>query len=196
MPFRLDPAVRRLGENQTIMIPDVMDPGQCEKLIELGTKLPPIQGVIADGAVSPVHRVSTISWVPRESVFLSLYDAIATAIFNINQAYFAYDLTVLEPMQFTTYVEEVQGFYDWHMDTGLNPAADTARKLSLTLQLSDPAAYEGGDLEIWADRGPVTAMKGQGLAVVFPAPTLHRVRPVMRGRRHSLVAWALGPRFR
>ena len=133
MTFRLDPAQRRLGENQVIMAPNVISPEQCQRLIELGRVLPAIEGHIADSDATRQHRVSTIRWVPKESVFVSLYDAIGTAIFNFNQTFFGYELTTVESMQFTTYIAEVQGFYDWHMDTGLNPPSDIARKLSLTV---------------------------------------------------------------
>ena len=196
MPFRLNPSTRRVGENQVIMAPEVIVPDQCRELVRLAEALPAADGRVEEGGVAPAYRTSTIRWIPRESVFVSLYEAIATAIFNLNQAYFGYDLTVVENMQFTTYVGEAKGFYEWHMDTGLNPPTDIARKLSLTVQLSDPAGYEGGDLELWADRGPLIARKEQGLGILFPSPTLHRVQPVVRGTRHSLVAWARGPRFR
>lgn len=178
------------------MAPSVLSPDQCLKLVELGSVLPPIEGRIGRVSVDPSIRVSTIRWIPREGLFASLYEAIRATLFNMNQVFFGYELTSIEDMQFTTYGDTTRGFYDWHVDSRLNPPGATARKLSLTVQLSDPADYDGGDLELWCDIDPVFARKEQGLGAIFPAPSLHRVRPVTRGQRHSLVAWATGPRFR
>lgn len=196
MSFRLNPSQRRLGESPVIMAPNVLSPEQCLKVIELGSTLPAVDGGIGEAEIDHSLRSSTIRWIPQESVFVSLYEAIAGAIFALNQTFFDFELTTIEDMQFTTYVDTAKGFYDWHPDSRINPPSDMARKLSLTVQLSDPADYDGGDLELWCDRDPVLARRERGLGAMFPAPTLHRVRPVTRGRRHSLVAWASGPRFR
>jgi PKHD-type hydroxylase len=84
----------------------------------------------------------------------------------------------------------VGGFYNWHLDAG--PAAPT-RKLSVSVALSDPAAYAGGGLSF---PGREVAGVARGSAVVFPSFLLHAVQPVTSGRRHALLAWAGGPRFR
>jgi PKHD-type hydroxylase len=178
------------------MAPNVLPPEQCRRVVELASTLPAVGGRIGRSDVDPTLRASTIRWIPQDARFSSLYEAIAGAVFTLNQAVFGYALSSIEDMQFTTYVDAVQGFYDWHPDGSLNPSGDSARKLSMTLQLSEPSEHEGGELELWCDRDPISARKEQGLGIVFPAPVLHRVRPVTRGRRHSLVAWAPGPRFR
>lgn len=196
MVFRLDPAQRRLGENPIITVPSVLAPDQCRKIVELGSRLPTNDGSVGKAEIDHTLRASTIRWIPRDATFINLYETIAGAIFIVNQTFFGFDLATIEDLQLTTYVDAAKGFYDWHCDSWINPPSDTARKLSLTVQLSDPADYDGGELELWCDRDPTLAPKGQGLGAIFPAPTLHRVRPVIRGCRHSLVAWASGPRFR
>ncbi len=90
-----------------------------------------------------------------------------------------------EPLQLAEYSDG--GEYGWHMDTG--PGSADLRKLSASVQLSAPEDYDGGDLEIW---GSPAIDRAQGTAVVFPSYQLHRVRPVTRGVRRSLVAWATG----
>ncbi len=82
--------------------------------------------------------------------------------------------------------------YGWHMDVG--PDGDTAtRKISVTVQLSDPDTYEGGNLELMP--GDVAIMRRvQGGAVLFPSFLLHRVTPMEKGTRYSLVAWFVGTR--
>jgi PKHD-type hydroxylase len=97
------------------------------------------------------------------------------------------------------------GHFDWHLDNAAGFAPVNSRKLSFTLQLSPPEAYEGGDLEIapWADSLGVhpdaarrAVARQQGQLIVFPSFLCHRVLPVTRGTRHALVGWLHGPPFR
>ena len=86
-----------------------------------------------------------------------------------------------------------QGFYDWHTDfAGYRPL----RKLSVSIQLSRSDDYEGGDLELQHLPRPTKLDRSRGSFIVFPSFTLHRVAPVTRGTRWSLVAWILGKRWR
>ena len=84
--------------------------------------------------------------------------------------------------------------YGWHQDYGGKIAP--SRKLSLVLQLSDPAQYEGGNLQVMTGGEPANVRKQRGLIAAFPAYTLHQVTPVTQGTRQSLVAWISGPPFR
>ena len=73
------------------------------------------------------------------------------------------------------------------------------RKISMTVNLTDPKNYDGGNLKF--DLGPHTKenrfkicddIRPQGSAIVFPSFTYHCVTPVTRGTRYSLVLWCLG----
>jgi PKHD-type hydroxylase len=70
------------------------------------------------------------------------------------------------------------------------------RKLSLSIQLSDPAAYEGCELELSFGDGIKTAPRKRGTVVAFASYVLHRVTPITAGTRKSLVVWVSGPEFR
>lgn len=96
-----------------------------------------------------------------------------------------FELSGVEPLQLAEYGEGDE--YGWHLDIG--PGAASLRKLSATVQLSDPDDYEGGALEIW---GTDAIDRAIGSAVVFPSYLVHRVLPVTRGVRRSLVAWMTG----
>ena len=96
-----------------------------------------------------------------------------------------FDISSVEPPQLAEYATGDK--YDWHLDYGPGHAA--FRKLSVSVQLSDPKDYEGGELEMWPS---TVAPRGQGALIVFPSFLPHRVRPVTRGVRYSLVAWAVG----
>ena len=84
--------------------------------------------------------------------------------------------------------------YGWHQDYGGDRQA--SRKFSLVLQLTDPADYEGGNLQIMVGREPQTVRKQRGLIAAFPSYTVHQVTPVVSGSRQSLVAWVTGPAFK
>jgi PKHD-type hydroxylase len=79
------------------------------------------------------------------------------------------------------------------MDIGTG--AMSQRKLSLTLQLSPPEAYEGGGLEFFG-AGELSVSRLQGTLIAFPSFLHHRVTPITRGKRESLVMWWHGPAFR
>jgi PKHD-type hydroxylase len=86
-----------------------------------------------------------------------------------------------------------RGFYDWHTDfSGFRPL----RKISISIQLARPEDYEGGDLELLFANQPESLEKTRGTFIAFPSFVLHRVTPVTRGTRWSLVAWILGTRWR
>ena len=95
-------------------------------------------------------------------------------------------------------------FYWWHRDARRYPYYDNdfpnlIRKLSVTVSLSHPEEYEGGYLQMaarreWSDTHlcQVTEILPRGSICVFPSYTWHRVSPVTKGRRLSLVQWNLG----
>ena len=75
--------------------------------------------------------------------------------------------------------------------------SEYVRKLSFSLQLSDPDQYTGGELE-FSDNGGKTmfAPKQRGTMVVFDSRLKHRVRRVKSGLRKSIVGWVVGPRWK
>jgi len=87
----------------------------------------------------------------------------------------------------------VGDFYDWHLDIGKTDTS--SRKLSVSVQLSDPEGYEGGELLLrdYANESPV---KEIGSVIVFPSYLSHRVSKILTGERWSLVAWVHGPPYR
>ena len=71
------------------------------------------------------------------------------------------------------------------------------RKLSFSLQLSDPDQYTGGELEFLDNSGKTMfAPKQRGTMVVFDSRLKHRVRRVKSGLRKSIVGWVVGPRWK
>ena len=97
-------------------------------------------------------------------------------------------------VQFTAYDSEEKGFYGKHID--MMYKSNGTRKLSMSVQLSEPEDYEGGSLLLYTGEEPLTLPKSRGTALFFPSYSLHEVTPVTKGLRYSLVAWFLGPRFK
>jgi PKHD-type hydroxylase len=113
---------------------------------------------------------------------------------KINSIFYRFDLYgFMEDMQYTVYASGGD-HYDWHIDAGSRTTCP--RKLSLSLQLSDPSEYEGGKLEFMNGKDVKVADRDRGLVVAFPAYRLHRVTPVTKGLRKSIVVWTTGPQFR
>ncbi len=80
--------------------------------------------------------------------------------------------------------------YGTHVDTALMGHQSVIRSdLSLTLFLSDPARYDGGELTIETAHGEQQVKLAPGDAVVYASTTLHRVAPVTRGARVVALSW-------
>ena len=125
-----------------------------------------------------------------------------------NKIQFNYDLTYFQPIQFGEYKDG--GFYGWHKDDDGNAIDEPneIRKLTAVLVVSNPDTFEGGELQFYngdrpmEDMGEITAeqvtndIKSQGSVVVFDSRDWHRVTPVTKGVRHSIVCWTVGPNFK
>jgi PKHD-type hydroxylase len=147
--------------------------------------------VVGDGEVEQIRK-SKIKWIPHDSSSSWLYDKIRDMVLEANSVW-KFDLkSIIDSIQYTEYYGG-GGHYGWHMDIGPHPI--NHRKISITIQLSDPDEYEGGDLELWAGVGQVKAPRFQGCAVLFPSYILHRVTPVITGTRKSLVLWVGGGHY-
>lgn len=123
-------------------------------------------------------------------------DRIIDVVRTANRDVFDFALTDFsESAQVARYGAEREGHFTWHSDIGDGQLA-SKRKLTMVVQLSDPADYDGGTLEVMPSSHAVEAPKTRGTATLFPSYMLHRVTPVTRGERHSLTIWAHGPAFR
>jgi PKHD-type hydroxylase len=80
-----------------------------------------------------------------------------------------------------------------HVDNAIRGAAGTGQRLrtdlSATLFLTDPADYDGGELVVEDTYGSQSVKLPAGDMVLYPATSLHHVRPVTRGVRVSSFFW-------
>lgn len=174
-----------------VTLPGIFASGELDHLEKMASSAREPGGVGGpDGAV----RSSRVTWVNFEQANVWLYQRVAEAVAGVNAEHYRFDLTGIgEPIQLARYESGEKGHYDWHQDYGVT---QVSRKLSVTVQLTDPESYDGGDLQIMTSSKVAQPGRERGLAIVFPAYQVHRVSTVERGARHSLVAWVSGPAFR
>jgi PKHD-type hydroxylase len=147
-----------------------------------------------EGDETPAEEIRKSSVVPLSygGEMDWLFDRLAPFIAQANQ-YYNFDLRgFYEPFQLSEYKEG--DFFDWHLDFGTG--ASSIRKLSFSIQLSNPKAYEGGDLEFRINNNIVQAPRTPGTVIIFPSFVMHRVSKVTKGTRRSIVGWIAGPPYK
>jgi len=118
---------------------------------------------------------------------------VTDTILNLNERFFGFDIFGLnEGFQFTNY-KAPSDKYGKHVDRIFN---FTVRKLSVSIQLTDPKEYEGGELYLYEGDEGILMDKKQGTLIMFPSFVLHEVTPVTKGERNSLVTWVTGNQFK
>ena len=170
-------------------------------------------GTMKKGALKNLQkkRKSEIVWINDQWIYKEIHPFIHQANRNAN---WNFDWDFSESCQFTKY--GVGQHYGWHCDSWDKPydkpddlnSHGKIRKLSVTVSLSDPSEYEGGNLEFdfrnqidWERNKKskikeCTEIRPRGSIIVFPSFVWHRVNPVTKGTRYSLVIWNLGRPFR
>lgn len=174
----------------------IFSPEECNEIVALRRRATAEGGTLVNGVTTAAIRRSNLVWLDEADPAVAWIGARLTRVVgDLNRDRFGFNLTGFdEQIQLTEYTDAEAGFYDWHSDIG-GRGIPRSRKLTLTVQLSDPSDYDGGALELNPAGTVVEAPREQGCGTAFPSYTLHRVCPVTRGVRHSLVMWVHGPRF-
>ena len=166
----------------------------CKEIIDLSSTLKKEQGTILNKEVGEQERrrQSTISWLPFNKM-QPMYDDLIYLVQKINRNHFGFsNIQITEEAQVSEYSKGQ--FYHWHTDSSIDMNTEPpVRKLSMTLLLNDPSEFEGGNLEIAGKN--LSPMK-QGHAAIFASFLQHRVTPVTKGVRKSLVVWFNGEPFK
>ena len=177
----------------------IFSPKQCQNIIDMGHQQKPEKAQVGHdkqpgGTYDTKKRITTISWIPFKAM-PEMYKIIDKTMKQANRNHFGYEgMTLAEPAQFTEYPKG--GFYDWHMDADVNGRFEPpVRKISMSILLSDPSEFTGGDLEFMAE-GNKPPQLIQGQAIFFCSLIRHRVSKVKKGIRRSLVMWFGGPPFK
>ena len=177
----------------------------CDIIIQLGkSKQESKANLGREADVKDLSKVrnSNIAWINEKFV----YDSIHPFVHEANKkAGWNFQWDYSEACQFTKYNKEQ--FYEWHPDQATKPYHKPddkgfhgkIRKLSVTVSLSHPDEYDGGNLEFdfrnnseEENKIVCKEIRPRGSIIVFPSFVFHRVTPITRGTRYSLVMWNLG----
>jgi PKHD-type hydroxylase len=180
----------------------------CRLIVGLGNRLTAVKATLVDERAPDgqrldegVRRTDVGFWDETHWIngLLAHYAALA------NRETWGLDIALTPGVQYAIYTET--SFFDWHIDELAQPYGPLAptrwvglnRKLSVIVNLTDPQAYEGGDVQLRDRLGNPLTIDGareQGTVLVFLANVAHSVTPVTAGVRNSLVGWCLGPSLR
>jgi PKHD-type hydroxylase len=151
------------------------------------------------------NRKSNIVWLNENWIYKEIHPFIEEAN---KRAEWNFHWNYSEACQFTKYSKGQ--FYDWHQDCFNEPYNNPSnlnvhnkiRKLSVTCSLNDSTEYKGGELQFAIPDKlkhkiiPCKEILPKGSIVVFPSFVTHRVTPVTKGTRYSLVIWNVGDKFK
>ena len=176
--------------------PDAFSPEECAAIRHLAAGGELVEAGLVGKVKNDGIRRAGLAWLDERAGAGWVMDRLIALVAEANREHFDFALDdFAESAQVARYGAEAAGHFDWHSDIGHGPVA-ARRKLTLVAQLSDPAGYAGGTLELMPDARPHPAPRPIGAAVLFPSFVLHRVTPVTAGERWSLTVWAHGPAFR
>jgi PKHD-type hydroxylase len=143
----------------------------------------------------------------RDSNICFLNDQWLTSVFNYymqdanQRAGWNFDIENSEDTQFTVYNKNQ--YYNWHVDQDVDPYQQGAykgltRKISLSMSLNDGTKYEAGNFKFGYNNKETVCkeLRQKGTVAVFPSFINHRVEPVKKGARYSIVKWFLGKSFK
>ena len=191
----------------------------CDDIVKYGQQLQDQMAVTGGYGDRPLDknqvkdlkkkRNSNIVWMNDRWIYKEIQPYVNQANRN---AGWNFEWNFSESCQFTKYTKGQ--FYNWHCDSWdkpyirentNDPTHGKIRKLSVTVTLSNPKKYKGGELEFdFRNLDPDKPTKPvkckeilpKGSLVVFPSFVWHRVCPVKKGERNSLVIWNLGWPFK
>jgi PKHD-type hydroxylase len=192
MPYIIPQPVREQTAPY-VFFENIFTAEECQTLIDLHKELTPNVaqtggGANGEGMVSDVRKTE-VFWIAWEEKFTWFFDRLANCIGNANNKWWGFHLAGMnEHLQLTHYKSEENGHYDWHEDTG-HFGTFQLRKISLVILLNDE--FEGGEFEFLHMGQPPELKKGS--VILFPSYMTHRVKPVTKGDRWSLVSWVSGP---
>ena len=195
------------------VFPRAISKKECEKLLDYCIKNTELKEAsvlnkgqsdaddVRIGRTDPSIRITDIAFVEPDGNEDNKVNELAWDFLNeANTRQFNFKINSFQLVQFARYRDG--GHYGWHRDvneSAISPNGEM-RKLSLTLCLTDPKEYEGGELQFFNGERPIEQriindIQDQGSVIVFDSRDWHRVTPVTKGTRYSLVCWSVGPNF-
>jgi PKHD-type hydroxylase len=196
MLYPIEP-VNGFGKDEMALWDGFLTDAEINLLLAQPEWLATEKAAVGIGTVNDDVRITQVGWLGPKAELLPIWEKLSKIVAEVNRRFFQFDLTgFYEPMQIGIYSSDNKGHYDWHTDAS---AKDTnaPRKLSIALMLSDQSEFEGGEFQVRVSTDtPQTLETKRGRAWFFPSYVMHRVQPVTKGVRRSLVIWVGGPPFK
>ena len=168
---------------------------ECKKIIEMGNSSKFDYQKFGTGQLDFKIFNAKRSYLFPNDKTNDLYQKIGNIVVEQNQRLWNFNLFDFgEPIKFMEYNEYMTGHASMHADLS-HHGVTKFRKLTIIIQLTDKSEYEGGDFILQHYEKPFIMPKTQGTIIIFPSFSLHEVKPVTKGTRNSLVAFAYGPPF-
>lgn len=167
-------------------IPGLLKPKELARIEELASEAEFVDGKLT--ASGPARKVKRNKQIESASAALSEIRAI------IESARRTSPLFSIAALPRTIYPFAVSRYgpgdaYGWHLDNPLMGEPPLRTDLAMTVFLSDPASYRGGELVIQDGANQVAFKPAKGDAVLYPCQYLHSVNPVSQGTRLAAVTW-------
>ena len=180
-------------------VKDMFQEDEIDKIHSLASKSKTSEaGMGMNSNIDRTLRSTEVRWLPQRDGLKWVYDRIGTHAEKGNKALWNFDLTHMrEDIQYSTYHSETKDHYTWHSDIN-GSGVMTQRKVSCVVFLDEQGIdYEGGDLLANTKGVPWTIpVQKKGTGVFFPSFWLHKVTPVTKGTRRTLVIWMGGEPFK
>ena len=170
----------------------------CERVISLSKQIQPAKSTV-DGKSKPEYRQVKVWGIHYSESTKWLWERLTKSVKYANYKWWNYDIYgILDPLQILCYdasnnQQNIRDHYSKHLDNG---DLYYHRKISVSIQLSEPQDYEGSELKLYTSREAEKLPKSRGTMVLFPSFVLHEVTPITKGKRWALVCWVSGPQFR
>ena len=170
--------------NNYVTINNAIDDKLCNEIINLGNSKKHKNGVTGKRKKPTSLRDCMVGWIRHKE--LPGKDIINGLVLRANKEMgWSFNLTeyLYRTAQFTVY--DKNNYYNWHRDTSGNIFKN--RAISISILLSDKKDFDGGEFQF--EDGVVEELSRKGDMVIFPSKLRHRVTPIEKGKRYSLVIW-------
>ncbi|NEQ35295.1 MAG: 2OG-Fe(II) oxygenase [Okeania sp. SIO3I5] len=171
---------------------------ECDWIISLSQNLATGQNYIVP-ATNPSYRQVSAWKISQTQETNWVWQRLINNVVYANNSWWNYDIVgILEFIQLICYdstnsSDQIQDNCDLHID---NEYPFSFRKISFSVELSDPNSYEGAELSLYVQENPKILPRSRGTMIMFPSFILHEVTPIIKGKRWALIGWVTGPQFR
>ncbi len=181
-----------MNQNNEFVVPSLLygkafSPEECKQILDYSEDLQIFETASGYGKTDYSQRKCTIKALEQNEHSNWIYARLISIVKEADKNYFHYKPEYLETIQLMKYQES--DHFMWHTDTSTTYSHYFKRKLSIIVFLSEPGDYDGGKLEL-APASQNNILMELGYMALFPSFKVHRVTPITKGIRYTLVSWA------